>query len=125
MGKTESSNMLPGESDQFAIGRRVRIARETLGLTQEETASALGMKRTSVTQMEHGKRKITATELIKLSQLFRRNVEWLLGDEPDESVETTALYRATKSLSQHDKDQVLRFAQFLAAAGPAPKGKAE
>jgi transcriptional regulator with XRE-family HTH domain len=110
------------ETDQKEIGRRVRIARETLGLTQEETATALGVKRTTVTQMELGNRNITATELVQMAKLFRRSVEWLVGQEEEPKVAASALFRATRSLSEHDMDQVLRFAQFLASAGPAPDG---
>lgn len=124
MENTEASDGVPRDEEQSEIGRRVRIARETLGLTQEEAATALGMKRTSVTQMELGKRNITATELVQLAKLYRRSVEWLLGQEADAAVAATALFRATKSLSEHDKEQVLRFAQFLASAGPAPDGAA-
>lgn len=108
--------------DPKEIGRRVRIARETLGLTQEEAAAALGVKRTTVTQMELGNRNITATELVQMAKLFRRSVEWLVGQEEEAQVAASALFRATRSLSDHDKDQVLRFAQFLASAGPAPDG---
>ncbi|WP_461187960.1 helix-turn-helix domain-containing protein [Arthrobacter sp. Z4-13] len=113
------------QEDQRDIGRRVRIARETLGLTQEEAAAALGMKRTSVTQMELGKRSITATELVHLGKLYRRSVEWLLGQEDDSVTSAAALFRATRELSDHDKEQVLRFARFLGSAGPAPDGKAQ
>lgn len=110
------------EDNQREIGRRVRIARETLGLTQEEAAVALGVKRTTVTQMELGNRSITATELVQMAKLFRRSVEWLVGQEEEPPVAASALFRATRSLSEHDKEQVLRFAQFLASAGPAPDG---
>lgn len=110
------------QEEQREIGRRIRISRETLGLTQEESAAALGMTRTSVTQMELGKRGITAMELVQLAKLYRRSVEWLLGQEDDSKSSATALFRATRELSEHDKEQVLRFAQFLRSAGPAPDG---
>jgi hypothetical protein len=64
----------------------------------------------------------SATELTELSALYRRSVEWILGAELNENESTTALYRAASGLSEDDKAQVLKFAQFLAAAGPAPTG---
>lgn len=104
--------------EQQAVGQRLRSARETLGLTQEDVAGALGMPRTSVIAMEAGKRNVSALELRRLARLYRRSVAWILGEEPDPEVvgDNGALYRATSELSPEDKEQVLRFAEFLAAA---------
>jgi len=115
-----------GRIEHEAVGQRLRTARETLGLTQEDVASALGIPRTSVIGMEAGKRNVTALELRRLARLYRRDVAWLIGETPEETTDSTAeaqaLFRATAELSVEDKEQVLRFAQFLAAANP-PSGK--
>lgn len=112
-----------GKTEQAEVAQRLRSARETLGLTQEDVASALGIPRTSVIAMEAGKRNVTALELRRLARLYRREVSWLLGEGPasidENSAEDAALFRATAQLSTDDKEQVLRFAQFL-AAGDAP-----
>lgn len=114
----------PMPSERAAVGQRLRAARETLGLTQDDVAGAMGMPRTSVIAIEGGKRNVTAVELRRLARLYRRNVQWLLGEEDDAAVVDSALYRATQDLSDDDKTQVLRFAQFLAAAGPpSAKGR--
>lgn len=107
-------------SERQIVGQRLRTARETLGLTQDDVAGAMGIPRTSVIAMEAGKRNVTALELRRLARLYRRNVQWLLGEQDDAAAVDNALYRATADLSDEDKEQVLRFAQFLAAAGPAP-----
>jgi transcriptional regulator with XRE-family HTH domain len=123
MTKNENSGTGSAEQpDQIALGQRLREAREVLGLKQEDVSAVIGIPRTSVVSMESGKRNVTATELIKLSALYRRSAEWLLGTEQDATVETAALLRTTKQLSEDDQMQVLRFAQFLANAGPAPRG---
>lgn len=118
-------NMEPNE--QQAVGQRLRSARETLGLTQEDVAGALGIQRTSIVAMEAGKRNVSALELRRLARLYRRSVAWLLGEEPDPELvgDNGALYRATAELSSEDKEQVLRFAEFLAAAKSqgAPKAR--
>ncbi|MGH3304229.1 MAG: helix-turn-helix transcriptional regulator [Streptosporangiaceae bacterium] len=105
------------------VGARLRAGRETLGLTQEDVAGALGIPRTSVIAFEAGRRNVTALELRRLARLYRRSVEWLLGEDAEPAAMDGALYRATASLSPDDKEQVLRFAQFLAAAGPAPASR--
>ena len=105
-------------NEQQTVGQRLRSARETLGLTQEDVAGALGIQRTSVIALEAGKRNVSALELRRLARLYRRSVAWILGEEPDAELvgDNGALYRATKELSPEDKEQVLRFAEFLAAA---------
>jgi len=105
-------------NEQQAVGQRLRNARETLGLTQEDVAGALGIQRTSVIAMEAGKRSVSALELRRLARLYRRSVSWILGEEPDAELagDNGALYRATAELSAEDKEQVLRFAEFLVAA---------
>lgn len=108
------------ENELRVVASRIREARESLGLTQEEVSGALGIPRTSVHAMEAGKRGVSALELRRLSRLYRRRVEWLLGeDDAPIAAADNALYRATRELSPEDKEQVLRFAEFL-AAGPGP-----
>jgi transcriptional regulator with XRE-family HTH domain len=99
------------------VAERLREARETIGFTQEEVSGALGIPRTSVHAIETGKRNVSALELRRLSRLYRRDVEWLLGEDAKPVSPDSALYRATHDLSAEDKEQVLRFAQFLAAGG--------
>lgn len=106
------------------LGARLREARETLGLVQADTAGALGIPRTSVAAMEGGTRKVTGLELRRLARLYRRPVDWLLGEDDDGHVDAVGaghevLFRATEPLSEQDREQVLRFAQFLAAQSPA------
>jgi len=60
------------------IGRRVREAREQTGISQQQLAKMLGVARPTVSQIENGERKISANELIKLSEIFDIPVEILL-----------------------------------------------
>ena len=48
------------------LGARVKELREKNELTQENLARALGLKRTSVVDIEKGKRKVCAEEVVKL-----------------------------------------------------------
>lgn len=105
-----------------ALGKRLRESRESSGFTQEEVSGALGIPRTSVLAMEAGKRNVSAPELRRLARLYRRSVEWLLGEESPDLTTNVALYRATDALSQDDRDQVLRFAQFLASGSQRKSG---
>jgi len=57
--------------DAKLFGQRLRIARERLGLSQEELASQLESDQRAISEYEHGKRKITAIEL----PLFARELQ--------------------------------------------------
>jgi transcriptional regulator with XRE-family HTH domain len=108
------------------LGERLRESREYLGLSQEEVAQALNIPRPSVSAMEAGKRKVSSVELGQLAKLYRRPYEHFLGDQKsdeDGALDDTgkALYRATRELSDEDREQVLRFAEFLGRSGPAPR----
>ena len=105
------------EIDDELVGDRLREARETLGLTQADVAGALGIPRTSVIAMEAGRRKVSGLELRRLARVYRRSIEWLLGEETSAIAADDALFHATATLSADDKAQVLRFAEFLASAG--------
>ena len=112
-----------GDEEYVSMGARLRQAREYLGVSQEAVAEALGVPRASVSAMESGRRKVSSLELRALARLYKRPLEWFYGDDAqpiaeDETV--TALFRATKNLKPEDKEQVLRFAEFLKGAGPAP-----
>ena len=52
------------------LGRRLRVAREARGLSQEAVAEALGLPRTAITQMEAGNRSVSTLELAKLAGLY-------------------------------------------------------
>lgn len=112
--------------EHAALGNRLREAREYVGLLQEDVANALQIPRTSLSALEAGKRKVSGVELRRLARLYRRPVGWLLGEEETELGDVEPLFRATAQLSDHDKEQVLRFAEFLAAAGrPGVAGVAD
>jgi transcriptional regulator with XRE-family HTH domain len=116
-GDPADPSAVEGADEQTRIAARLREAREYVGLLQEDTATALGIPRASVSALESGKRRITGIELRRLARLYRKPVGWLIGEEDIELSDAEPLFRATEALSVQDREQVLRFAQFLAAAG--------
>ena len=114
--QTHSDTNARDDVEQRELAARLREAREYVGLLQEDVARALGIPRASVSALESGKRRVSSLELRRLARLYRRSVAWLLGE--DHEIDTSApLFRATAALSDNDKEQVLRFAEFLAGAG--------
>jgi transcriptional regulator with XRE-family HTH domain len=109
------------DGKRMQLARRLREAREYVGLSQEEVAFALVISRPAVGNIEAGTRKVDALELDKLSALYGRSIDYFLAGEvqPDDK-RVAFLARAIKGLSERDIDELARFASFLKNA---PKSK--
>lgn len=106
------------EDQRLSLARRLREAREYVGLSQEDVAAALGISRPAVTNIEAGTRKVEALELDKLSQLYGQTVQYLLtGSSPTNDARLAFLARATHGLSTQDLEELGRFAEFLRSSG--------
>ena len=67
------------------IGQRIAELRKRAGISQQRLAEMLGVSRTTITQIENGKRKVSADELAKFSEIFNLSVDNLLSlkEEPE------------------------------------------
>ena len=63
------------------VGRRLRIARETAGMTQARAAASIEVARTTLVAMEKGQRIVRAAELLPLARLYGTSVNALLRQE--------------------------------------------
>jgi Zn-dependent peptidase ImmA (M78 family)/transcriptional regulator with XRE-family HTH domain len=64
---------------QKLIGYRVKAAREAMGWTQDRLTQAIGLKdRQSVSDIENGKRALKPDELLALSDLLDRDIEFFI-----------------------------------------------
>jgi transcriptional regulator with XRE-family HTH domain len=121
---SEPAPIRDDEQEWRALGERLRESREFLGLSQQDVAQLLKLTRPAVTNIETGKRKVSTLELREFARLYRKPYDWLIGESSDsapaEDALTQALYRTTSELSDRDRAQLLRFAQFLSEAGEPP-----
>lgn len=67
--------------DRMALGKRLRAARETAGMSQQDVADRLCIRRPAVSEIEDGKRAVKALELRDLARLYGVGVNYLLGEE--------------------------------------------
>lgn len=105
-------------ADRQKLGARLREAREYLGLSQDEVAKYLGIPRTALSHIESGQRRIDALELRKLAALYKRPVASFTGESlqsEDLPEDVAHLARAAAGLSESDRKELSRFADYLRA----------
>jgi len=60
------------------IGKRFRLIREKIGITQSDLGEKLGIQFQHVSKYERGETVPTWENLIKLNELYEVNINWLL-----------------------------------------------
>lgn len=63
------------------LSSRIREMRKELGLSQREVAEHMDLKRSTISQIENGDRKVSAEELVGFAKLFNVSPNNLLGLE--------------------------------------------
>ena len=98
------------------LPKRLRAAREAAGLSQGQVAKLMDMHRPSISEMEAGKRRITAEELARLADLYDTKVSWLLGESPDRAAaDDPRLQLAARELGKLKPDDLDRLLTLIAA----------
>jgi transcriptional regulator with XRE-family HTH domain len=100
----------------MVLAERLRTAREMAGLSQGQVAKRLGIHRPSVSEIEAGRRRVSAEELTELADLYMVDLSWLAGvnatsDEHQGRVELAA--RELSKLREEDLDRVLKVLSAL------------
>ncbi len=99
------------KSIKEVVSLRLKMARETAGLSQNQVAKMLGLKRPAISEIEAGRRKVSADEIAKLAEYYDVDVSWLLNtkiaefNEVQEKVELAA--RELNKLNPKDVDRLL------------------
>ena len=100
-----------------AIASRLRLSREMAGLTQGQVAKSLDWHRPTVSEIEAGRRRVSAEELTTLAEMYGVNVPWIVGEEDeDSSLAADRVKLAARELSklrEEDLDRVLQLVQAL------------
>jgi transcriptional regulator with XRE-family HTH domain len=98
------------------IASRLSLAREQAGLTQEQVAKLLDLHRPSISEIESGRRKVSADEIAKFAEIYGVGSDWLLAKEREQDfrhdrVELAA--RELDKLSDEDLNRVLNLLSSL------------
>lgn len=93
-------------------GEKLRAAREFLGLTQEQVASALNMTRNIIVNIENNNRTIKSDELYKFSKLYGISMEEIVAGDKSADISIPMFARCFESLSEKDKQEILNLIEF-------------
>lgn len=91
--------MRHNQIDPIELGERLRLARESVPITQADAAKKINVARTTLVAMEKGQRKIKISELKKLANLFNISVNSLLREE---AVHVDLVPRFRRQITNHD-----------------------
>ena len=95
----------------MAINERIKNFRNQLHLSQEYVANFLEINRSTYTQMENGKRKITAEDISRLSELFGITADALLNENKI-SQPATVFARSFEKLDENDQAEIMNLIKF-------------
>lgn len=71
--------IVDGKADfDRALGERIREARERVGVKQEQLAQAVGLSRTSITNIERGRQGVQAYLLVRIAEILGQPAAELL-----------------------------------------------
>lgn len=93
------------------MNERLKKARKDLHLSQEYVANFLGINRNAIIEIEAGKRKVSAEELGKFSELFLISTDELLHGR-DVSMPSKIFARKFDSLDEEDQQEILNLIEF-------------
>ena len=109
------NNNLNTERDKIAA--RIRDARVMAGLSQAQAAEKLNLQRPAISEIESGKRKVSAEEIIQLAEIYRVDTSWLLLQENEnqsnmpEQVKFAA--RELSKLKPEEMNKIIDFIKML------------
>ena len=94
-----------------ALYERIKEAITELHLSQDYVAKFLGVNRTAIVEIESGKRKVSADELGKFSELFQIPADELLNGRSTE-MPVQMFARRFGALDEADQQEILNLIEF-------------
>lgn len=104
--------MSPHDRDHIAAA--LRQAREAAGLSQGQAARRLGLHRPTVSEIEAGRRRVSAEELKAFADLYRVDVAWILsGGTASPAPVADEVLLAARRLSRWSDDDLGRLEELI------------
>ena len=103
------------------ICSRLSIARNRAGLSQSQVAAKLDLPRPSISEIEAGRRRVSAEELIKFAELYSVDLEWIAGKGTNQidpiRDELYLAARNAKGLKDEDIEKIIDLLTSLKSKG--------
>lgn len=101
-------------SDREKIAKRLKEARIQSGLLQEQAAKLLGIQRPTISEIEAGRRKVSAEEIIQFAELYKVDSSWLLLEDSS-SYDSSFMFaaRELEKLNQEDIKKLIDILKIL------------
>lgn len=68
------------------VRQRLREARQLAGLSQGDVARMLKMHRPTISEIEAGRRSVSAEEIVRFADVYHVGIEWLFGRDRAKSL---------------------------------------
>jgi y4mF family transcriptional regulator len=95
------------------LGERIKTRRTALGWTQDTLAHKAGVSKSFLSDVENGKRSISADNLLDIARALGLSLDFLMkGEEGDQQVEPADV-QIPKALAEFAADEGLSFRQAL------------
>lgn len=108
------------EQRKAAIASRLALARKQAGLTQGQVATMLRLHRPSISEVEAGRRDVTAAEIAQLAEIYGVSVAWLSCAEGESHPARDRIELAARELARlrdEDLGKVLDLLRALKESG--------
>ena len=111
------------DDDRRRIAQRLKEMREYVDLSQDEVSQLVNIPRPAISLIESGERKVEVSELMRFADAYHCTLEQLTGSESGEKVNHKAAFlaKAVAKLTETDREELLRFAEFLGNRNRAKK----
>ncbi len=108
------------ENNNEGLAQRMAIARKRAGLTQAQVADIVGLYRPAISEIESGRRKVSAEELHKFADAYGVSLDWLLEGSKDDDPRHARIELAARELAKlknDDLDVVIDLLRSLKTTG--------
>jgi transcriptional regulator with XRE-family HTH domain len=103
------------ETRENLIAARLKEARRLAGLSQGQVAKMLGIHRPTISEIEAGNRRVSATEIVSLAEIYDVSFSYLMGEGPSElSPSDPRLQLAARELSKLSPEALQSLMRALA-----------
>lgn len=96
------------------VANRLRLARKQAGLSQGQVARLLKMHRPTISEIEAGRRRVSADELTLFAHTYEVSISWLAGSEPDTNELDDRVQLAARELAKLKPEDLSKVLNLLA-----------